>query len=763
MVATRNITDLNSLVTPQADDILLIVDRLSSTSTEAKQITWGNVQEAIQDIVGALSTDTTSISFTYDDASATLTADVVNNTSTQKSIYSDGGTPISTRQEANFVDGVGINVDVADDGTNDRANITVKNTGVVNASTHTATGTTYEFLSSVTVEADGSKTLELRPLKLGSSKLSASYTDSNESLTIDVVPGNININDLDTTTPLGVSVGGTGANNAATGRNNLGAAKSGSNSDITALNGLTTALSISQGGTGDTTADAALANLQGLNAAVGVGAAGEQIVYQSSTLVSGSYRAEFKGLKPTSDNFITVATDGSDLAFGANPNNILDGISGARNINGARITNAASPVNNNDLATKAYVDAQTTGLDVKASVRVATTGNLAGTYAGAGQTFTANSNGAISIDGVSLNLNDRLLLKDQSSASQNGIYTVTTIGNTSNPFVLTRAVDFNTSAEVSAGAFTYVESGTANLGKSFIQTNQNPVLDTSDLDFSLFGDNTIGANSITDDKLATVAQATVKGRAAGTGTGNVTTLSADQLIGVINQASSSTINQGRLSTTGLAPIANPTFTGTVTIPSGASISGFAKINNPTFTGTVTIPTGANIAGYAPLASPTFTGTVTIPSGASIAGYAPIASPTFTGTVTIPAGASISGFAKLGATQTFTAAQRGSVTTLTDNAGGSVTPNFASSNNFSLTLTGTAGNTRTLANPTNMAAGQSGVITVTQSSNGSNLLTFGSYWDLGGATTAISTTLNAVDTIAYYCVSTTKIRAVIIQD
>ena len=52
MVATRNITDLNSLTTPAADDILLIVDRLSATSTE-EQITWSNVQEAIQDICGA--------------------------------------------------------------------------------------------------------------------------------------------------------------------------------------------------------------------------------------------------------------------------------------------------------------------------------------------------------------------------------------------------------------------------------------------------------------------------------------------------------------------------------------------------------------------------------------------------------------------------------------------------------------------------------------------------------------------------------------
>ena len=376
MVATRNITDLNSLTTPAADDILLIVDRLSATSTEAKQITWSNVQEAIQDICGALATDSTTLNFTYDDANGTLTAAVVNNTSIQKSIYHDGTTS-STRQEGRFVDGVGINVEVADDSVNDRANITVKNTGVVNANNNTVSGTTYEFLSSVTVESDGSKTLELRPLKLGSNKLSATYSDSNQSLTLDVAASNININDLNTSTPLGVSTGGTGASDAATARNNLGAAKSGNNSDISSLSGLTTALSISQGGTGDTTASGALQNLQGLNSAAGVGASGEQVVYQSSALVSGSYRAEFKGIKPTSDNYITVATDGSDIALGANPNNILDGVSGTRNLNGARITNAGAPQNSNDLATKSYVDSQTTGLDIKQSVRCATTGNLA--------------------------------------------------------------------------------------------------------------------------------------------------------------------------------------------------------------------------------------------------------------------------------------------------------------------------------------------------------------------------------------------------
>ena len=545
MVATRNITDLNALTVPAADDILLIVDRLSATSTEAKKITWANVQEAIQDIVGTLATDSTTLNFTYDDANGILTAAVVDNTSTQKSIFSDG-TTTSTRQEAKFVDGPGVNVVVTDDNTYDCSNITVNNTGVVNAENNNVSGTHYDLLSSVVVESDGSKTLGVKPLKLGSAKLTASSSDSGQSLTLDVDPAQIDINDLDTSNPLAVNVGGTGATAANVARNNLAAAKSGANSDISSITGLTTALSVSQGGTGDTTASAALQNLQGLNACVGVGASGEQVVFQTSTLVSGSYRAEFKGIKPTGDNYITVVTDGSDITLGANPNNLFDGISGVRNANGARITNAGAPVNAGDLVTKSYLDAQTTGLDVKESVSVASTSNIAGTYSNGGQTLTANSNGAISVDGQSLNLGDRLLLKDQTTGTQNGIYTVTTIGDGSNPFVVTRAADFNQSAEIGAGSFAYVEAGTTNNGRSFVQTVKDPILETNALVFSVFAQTTLGANSISNSNLEQVPQATVKGRPAGSGTGNPSDITADQLIAVINTGSSATINSARV-------------------------------------------------------------------------------------------------------------------------------------------------------------------------------------------------------------------------
>ena len=547
MVATRQITDLNALTVPAADDVLLIVDRLSATSTEAKQITWANVQEAIQDLVSVLLTDSSSISFVYDDANGTLTASVNPNTTVQQSIYLQNGATISTRQGANFVPGNGIAVSVDDNSVDQRADITVTNQGVVGVANNSVSGTSEALSSSTTTAADGSKTVNLKPIKAGSSKVTATSSDGGLSLSIDVDPSQININDLSTSTPLGVSTGGTGANNAAVGRNNLGAAKLGANSDISSLSGLTTALSITQGGTGANTADGALANLQGLNNVAGVGAIGEQVVYQGAALVSGQYRAEFKGVKPTSTNYITVATDGSDIALGANPNNIFDGISGLRNANGARIANVGAPVNQNDVATRAYVDAQTTGLDLKASVVVATTGNLASAYNNSGQTLTANSNGAAVIDGVTLSLNDRVLVKDQTTQTENGIYTATTLGDGSNPFVLTRADDFNTSAEADAGAHTYVEAVKANTGKSFVQTTRNVTLDATNIVFSVFGDVAIGTNSLANNKLEQVAQATFKGRIAGGGTGDVTDMSADQAITALNAASSSTINSARLS------------------------------------------------------------------------------------------------------------------------------------------------------------------------------------------------------------------------
>jgi len=115
-------------------------------------------------------------------------------------------------------------------------------------------------------------------------------------------------------------------------------------------------------------------------------------------------------------------------------------------------------------------------------------------------------------------------------------------------------------------------------------------------------------------------------------------------------------------------------------------------------------------------------------------------------------------AKTDVAQSFTAAQRGSVSALTD--GSTITPNFATANNFSVTL----GGSRTLANPTNLTAGQHGCIVITQDGTGSRTLAYGSYFKFpAGAAPTLTTTANAVDVLAYFVESSTRITARLIGD
>jgi hypothetical protein len=136
-------------------------------------------------------------------------------------------------------------------------------------------------------------------------------------------------------------------------------------------------------------------------------------------------------------------------------------------LNSNKITNLADPTSAQDAATKAYVDAARSGLDVKASVRVATTANISLT-------------GAQTIDGVVVSAGDRVLVKNQTAGAQNGIYDVAT-------GAWTRSADSDTSTEFNSGAFTFVEEGTVGAGRGYVLTTANPVtLGTTSLTFTLF-------------------------------------------------------------------------------------------------------------------------------------------------------------------------------------------------------------------------------------------------------------------------------------
>jgi hypothetical protein len=146
-------------------------------------------------------------------------------------------------------------------------------------------------------------------------------------------------------------------------------------------------------------------------------------------------------------------------------------MSGAIAMGTSKITGLGTPTADADAATKAYVDSVAQGLDVKASVHVATTVN--GTLA------TAYANGQV-IDGVTLVTGDRILIKNQTTASENGIYTVNASG------APTRSLDMNVGTEFPS-AFTFVEEGTTLADTGWVCTNNDPVtLGTTPITFSQF-------------------------------------------------------------------------------------------------------------------------------------------------------------------------------------------------------------------------------------------------------------------------------------
>ena len=122
--------------------------------------------------------------------------------------------------------------------------------------------------------------------------------------------------------------------------------------------------------------------------------------------------------------------------------------------------------------------------------RVAATSNQTGTYFngplnnGVGATFTYTSNGALSIDSVILSVNNRILLQNQTSANQNGIWVVTDPGSTSTPAILKRAPDFQSIEQLKAGAFVPIGAGTSNAGFIYVLVEPIPlIMGTSNITF----------------------------------------------------------------------------------------------------------------------------------------------------------------------------------------------------------------------------------------------------------------------------------------
>ncbi len=213
-----------------------------------------------------------------------------------------------------------------------------------------------------------------------------------------------------------------------------------------------------------------IANAKLTNSAVTVGSTSISLG-ATQTAIAGITELDVDNVNVNGNTISTTNTNGN-LVLDPNGTGTID-------VSSARITSLATPTGSTDAATKAYVDAQLQGLDVKNSVRVATTAN--GTLA------SAFANGQ-TVDGITLATNDRILLKDQSTGSENGIYTVNASG------APTRATDFDENSEVTGGTFFFVEEGTVNADNGFVMTNDGAItVGTTALTFTQFS----GAGQVT--------------------------------------------------------------------------------------------------------------------------------------------------------------------------------------------------------------------------------------------------------------------------
>jgi hypothetical protein len=147
-------------------------------------------------------------------------------------------------------------------------------------------------------------------------------------------------------------------------------------------------------------------------------------------------------------------------------------------------TISTAPTSNTDIVNKQYADAIASGIHFHEAVDLATTAALpANTYnngtSGVGATLTANANGALSVDSTLTVVANRVLVKNEVTQANNGVYTVTQVGSAGTPYILTRATDFDTAGtgvdQIDEGDFFLVTSGTANANTAWVQQTAPPI------------------------------------------------------------------------------------------------------------------------------------------------------------------------------------------------------------------------------------------------------------------------------------------------
>jgi hypothetical protein len=281
-------------------------------------------------------------------------------------------------------------------------------------------------------------------------------------------------------------------------------------------------LAVANGGTGATTLGASgvlYGNGTSAIAATAVGTTGQVLVGNTAaapswaTLASvavTSFSAGTTGLTPSTATTgaislagtLAVANGGTGATTaGAALTSLGAAASGANtDITSIALTTgtiSTAPTGGTDIVNKTYADSIASGINFHQSVRLATVAALpANTYnngtSGVGATLTANANGALSVDGVAVVAANRVLVKNEVTQANNGVYTVTQIGDGSTPYILTRATDFDSAGsgvdQIDAGDFFLVTAGSTLTNTSWVQQTPLPItVGTTAIVFLQFG------------------------------------------------------------------------------------------------------------------------------------------------------------------------------------------------------------------------------------------------------------------------------------
>lgn len=336
------------------------------------------------------------------------------------------------------------------------------------------------------------------------------------------------------------------------------------------------------------------------------GTTGQVLIGNTGTAPSFTNTPAISGANFTSGSVPITALSADTITIGTTTitlggtSTTLGGMAGITLVSGT-VTGVANPVNPTDAVSLQYLQSYEAGLEWKLEVAAATTGALTVTYAngasGVGATLTnAGAQAAFAVDGYTASLGDRILVKNQASALQNGIYTVTTVGSGSTNWVLTRATDDDTSAKMN-NATTLVTNGTTNANTGWTQTTANPTIGTSNIVWVQFSGAGSGVSSFQTSlsgltpSTATTGAVTLAGTLGATsgGTGTLTAPISGQFLyssagttyapTTLSSVAVTTFSGG---TTGLTPSSATsgaiTLSGTLILANGGTNASLTAVN-----------------------------------------------------------------------------------------------------------------------------------------------------------------------------------------